>query len=110
MRTLPFLALATLALSLVPLAAADHPGNCPEYTNRYGAASVEVAHNHKGQFLFTAEGYYMAWDYTVFWTGTDSLFSWWFYQETNGRDGLQRNDEFCNNSHPGEETDGGCFC
>lgn len=105
-----------LVLALPGSAFADHSGNgtCPNYTHRAGAAGNELAFNDRGQALVTLHDgygtYYVTWDYTVGVTGWDGLFSIWFYYETNGHDGLQRNDEICNNTAPGEEADGGCFC
>lgn len=110
MRVLPVFVLAAALVGLVPSAAADHPGTCPDYTVHSRAEGHEIGVNERGQFLVGAQGFYMTWDYTVGVTGFDHLFSWWFYQETNGREGLQRDDEFCSNVHEGEEADGGCFC
>lgn len=101
---------ATLVLLAVPLAAADHDGTCPAYTQRAGAGGAEVAFNEEGQALAGAGGFYVTWDYTFGLTGTDQLFSLWIYQESNGNPGLQRDDETCSNTHDGEEPDVFCIC
>lgn len=104
-------AASALLLLTVPVVAADHPGTCPAYTHRADAAGVDLAFNEQGQAFVSAFGtFYVTNDYTFGVTGTEYLFSIWIYQESNGRDGLQRNDGFCNSTHDGEESDIGCIC
>lgn len=115
MRTLP-LALGALVLLLaVPAAAAcggEGEGEGERYCHDYtihageddGAAGLHA--NAEGQFLLSVAGtFYLEQDVAYLDNDEGALFSIWFYEEANGRPGLQRADESCNNTPEGEHSD-----
>lgn len=79
---------------------------CHDYTLHAGDDATLGAHaNDKGQFLLAAGGFYVEQDVAYARLDLTSIYSIWFYQESNGRPGLQRADEMCDNTPEGEDSD-----
>lgn len=95
------LLLAALMLAYVPVAAADSCAQnecpCPTYTHRVGTESTGAAFNEQGQAYVAAGGWYVVVDEAAGLGPRGALLSIWVYPESNGREGLQREDSYCDN-------------
>lgn len=79
--------------------------HCPEYDLLPGGGVGFFGANAYGQFVVSAGEMYFVWDEPSLWAPGQYLFAWWFYAESNNIAGLQRADEFCDNTPEGAYSD-----